>query len=732
MVVQAPSTVETREATPPGARRVTFSQQILIGLAVGIATGIFLGELVAPLKIVADGFVKLLQMTVLPYVTISIIVALGSLDLASAKRLLTSAGVVLGLLWTVALVFAFLTPLVFPPAQTAAFFSSSLVETPAAFNFIDLYIPSNPFHSLANNVVPAVVLFSVIIGIALIGVERKGVLLDVLRIATTTIARATAFVVRLTPFGIFALAATAAGTLDVEQIQRIQVYLITYAALSLLVALWVLPGLIAALTPIPYGAVLGPTRDALVTAFVAGDLFIVLPILIDACKTLLDRYIVSDSRAAALPDVIVPASFNFPHTGKLLSISFILFAGWFADAPLRLGQYARLAVTGLLTFFGSVNAAVPFLLDTFHIPADTFQLFVATSVFNSRIGSLVAAVHTVTIALLGSAAMVGSLRIEARRVLRYAAITVVLTAVVVGGLRVTFRTLLRQDFKGAEIVYGMSNAFVGETPQIVGGFADREDAAAPVLDRIHGRRMLRVAFATPRLPFVFRNARQQLVGVDTELAQILAADLGVRPQFLEVPIDRLVEAVNGGAADIGIGGTAVTPPLAASCLFSTPYMDETAAFVVKDHLRSRFETWTSIRDASDLVIGVPPAPYYQRLLQARLPGLRLVPFAVGEDPLDERLGFDAVALPAERGSVLTLLNPRWTVVVPQPGLIKVPLAFALASHDEAWATFVNTWIEMKRRDGTMDALYRHWILGEAAQTRVPRWSVVRNVLHWRE
>ena len=34
--------------------------------------------------------------------------------------------------------------------------------------------------------------------------------------------------------------------------------------------------------------------------------------------------------------MIVPASFNFPHTGKLLSISFILFAGWFADAAVPL------------------------------------------------------------------------------------------------------------------------------------------------------------------------------------------------------------------------------------------------------------------------------------------------------------------------------------------------------------------------------------------------------------
>ena len=68
----------------------------------------------------------------------------------------------------------------------------------------------------------------------------------------------------------------------------------------------------------------------------------------------------------------------------------------------RSRDYPQLALTGLLTFFGSLNAAVPFLLDLFRIPADTFQLFLATGVINSRVGTLVAAVHTLTVALLGA------------------------------------------------------------------------------------------------------------------------------------------------------------------------------------------------------------------------------------------------------------------------------------------------------------------------------------------
>ena len=42
------------------------------------------------------------------------------------------------------------------------------------------------------------------------------------------------------------------------------------------------------------------------------------------------------------------------------------------------------------------------------------------------------------------------------------------------------------------------------------------------------------------------------------------------------------------------------------------------------------------------------------------------------------------------------------MVVPEGALIKVPLAYPIARRDAAFATFVNTWIELKRKDGTLD------------------------------
>jgi Na+/H+-dicarboxylate symporter/ABC-type amino acid transport substrate-binding protein len=719
-------------------RPMSSSTKILVGLLAGVFVGIFLGDHAAIFKIAADGFVKLLQMMVLPYITLSIITSLGTLSYDQVKILGLRAGAVLIGLWCVALVFTFLIPLAFPETETASFFSTTLVERRPPFNFVDLFIPSNPFHSLANNIVPAVVLFSVFVGVALVGVERKQGLLDVFAVAKEALSSATKFVVGLTPYGIFAIAANTAGTLNLDQVARIQVYLITYVVISLLVALWVLPGLISALTPFSYREVLEPTRDALITAFMAGDLFIVLPILIQACKELLERHRLVDETTRTLPDVIVPTSFNFPHSGKLLSISFILFAGWFADASVPVTEFPRLALTGLLTFFGSLNAAVPFLLDLFRIPADTFQLFLATGVINSRFGSLLAAVHTVTVALLGSAAIVGSLRFSPARIARYLVITVFLSAATIGGLRVLFNRALKPTFAGEELVYSMRPLMTDRDARLVkqtdfGGTTEK--SAGSLIDTIRRRGMLRVAVFADRLPFVFLNREHQLVGFDVEMAQLLGRDLGVKVEFVEMEdLPALPRLLVTGRIDLAMTGVVVTPERAGEMLFTEPYLDETFAFVVKDHLREEFSGWASIRTLGAFPVVVPDVPYYVERVKSRAPALKLQ-MADSIKQIEDGLKggtLEAIVLPAERGSVLTLLYPKYTVVVPEPGVIKIPLAYPVAGHDQDFVSFLNTWIELKRRDGTIEALYGHWILGKQAGKRQPRWSIMRNVLHWVE
>ena len=390
-------------------------------------------------------------------------------------------------------------------------------------------------------------------------------------------------------------------------------------------------------------------------------------------------------------------------------------------------QYPQLALTGLLAFFGSLNAAVPFLLDVFRIPADTFQLFIATGVINSRFGALVAAVHTIVVALLGSAAIAGTMRFDSRRIIRAPGYHGRAHRGDRGRASRDVSHLASSRAQGRR--GGTADNLLADEPARIVAPPAAAEGQAVTLAGVQARGTVRVGFVQPRMPFVFRNARQELVGFDVELVKLLTRELGVQPEFVEWQPGELLDAVAMGRSDIDRRLPAgLDAGDARDLLSALPRRDR--GIRRQDHLRSRFETWASIQEATDLSIGIPP----MLLLRAVAPGAApwpADPRVLGQpDPLADSAGFDAVAMPAERGSVLTLLNPKWTVVVPSPGLIKIPLAFPLGGTDPQWSSFVNTWIEMKRRDGTLDALYDHWILGKDAEKRMPRWSVVRNVLHW--
>jgi Na+/H+-dicarboxylate symporter len=79
--------------------RLSLSTRILIGLGLWILTGLVLGELAASLQVVADAYIRLMQMTVLPYVTVAPITGLGQLEPAAAKALAVRGGLLLLPLW---------------------------------------------------------------------------------------------------------------------------------------------------------------------------------------------------------------------------------------------------------------------------------------------------------------------------------------------------------------------------------------------------------------------------------------------------------------------------------------------------------------------------------------------------------------------------------------------------------------------------------------------------------
>jgi len=711
---------------------MSLSAKIFLGLGLGIATGIFLGEITAPLKAVGAAYVQLLQMAVLPYIMITLMSGLGKLKYGEAVRLSYRVGSLLVLIWALTFAVLYLLPLSFPNWESASFFSTALLEQPEPFNFLE-FIPSNPFHSMANNIVPAVVLFSIAVGLALMGIEGKGSLIAAFDILEEALKRVTKFVARLTPFGIFAIAASTAGTMNMDQLSRLQVYIITDIVAALGMTFGLLPALIMLLTPLGYREIVWSTKDALLMAFATDNLLIVIPMLTDHGKELL-RKSASGGESESSVDVIVPISFNFPNIGRLLQLLFILFAAWFTKTAITLSGYVNLTVSSLLSFFGKPVATMPFLLDLLHLPADMMQLYFASGIFVGQFGTLASAMHLFALAVLGGFAMAGALRFQWKRLVPLTALTLGLVAGAVVGLRAYFSLAVENAYDKDKIIAQMRPLFATGPAKVYKSAPPPlpvQSAQSP-MKRIRARGAIRVGYLDDIRPFSFFNGEGKLVGLDVEMAHILASSLGVSLEF--VPVDRThpFQQLNERYCDIVMSGIVVTPERAEAASLSTPYMEETFAFVVQDHRRSEFSSREARQKLKAPKLAILDVPYLISFVREHLPKAQLVTVNSAEEFFESKgKTLDGFVYSAERGSAWSLLYPEYTVVVPTPP-IALPVSYAMARGDRELVDYVNALVELKKGDGTVKKLYNYWVLGQFAADTQPRWSVIRNVLHWVE
>jgi len=714
---------------------MSLSKQILIGLVAGIAVGLFFGEKVSFLDLPAKGFVQLLQVTVLPYVVTSLISGIARGTPSQVRRLASRGGIVMAVLWGLSLALVFLSPLALPGDKGGSYFATTDITAPAVIDWVDLYIPSNPFRSLANNVVPAVVVFSVLLGIAVLTIPGKERILEPLGVVNDALGRAGALLVSLTPFGIFAIAGHAAGTMRLEEFARLQAFLHLYMGFSVILALWLLPGLVAVLTGISYRRIVYLALDPLITAFVTANLFIVLPMLAERSKTLLDEAGLDKNDTNESVDVLVPTSFTFPHSAKLLSLVFVVFAGWFAGAPVAVHKFPALAGAGLLSFFGSLNAAMPFLLDLMRIPADLFQLFIVSGVVNSRFGSAAAAMHTFALALLGAHLMAGRLRVDRKRLVGFAAASVV----IVGGFLLGSRALFARVLPGPEKASAALDrlrvtGFWGQLAPVEVLSAAQPSETPPVrgqrLEEILRRGSVRFGLTTDEVPWSFRNSHDEPVGFEADLAHAAAIALGVRLELVTVEGNDRAAALASGACDLAVGR--VRTDRARHMLYSRPIVRESWAFLVPDHRRELFGSLEQVRAERDLRIAVVGVPEWVARLEVLFPDVEVVPVhsipAYVETPEGE---FDAMFTGYVRGAAFSLLYPQFSAVVPKPDLGSVPITVTVPRHEEALLEFVNSWLEEQRASGLVDAKLDYWTRGKGTDAeRGPRWSVARDELGW--
>lgn len=155
------------------------------------------------------------------------------------------------------------------------------------------------------------------------------------------------------------------------------------------------------------------------------------------------------------------------------------------------------------------------------------------------------------------------------------------------------------------------------------------------------------------------------------------------------------------------------------------------ALVVADGLRDELGTREGLRAHPALRLAMVSDAYYETKARAYAPGIEIVRIPAAKRFFEGGgLGLDGLVIPAEIGAPWTLLYPAYTVVTPSETRLAVPIAYATDGRDADFRSFLDTWLLLKRDDGTIERLRRYWIAGIDDGARTPRWSVVRSLLGW--
>lgn len=709
------------------------TNQLVLALFCGVLCGIFFGEYTANLKLLGDAYVGLLQMTVLPYILFSLIGNIGKLNRTQASLLMRSGLKILLLLWGLAGLLLIAMALALPNVESGAFFSASLLQPAPDVDLLALFIPANLFRALADNAVPAVVVFCLMFGAALMENTRKGALLPQLEVVVQVLHRVNAMVLRLTPLGIFAIVASAAGSFSLQDFARLQAYVVLMTTSVVLLALWVYPLLISVCTPIRWQDVLVESRDAVITAFVLGSIFAVIPLLIDSVNRMLATVGVAKGQQELgnTPALVLPVVYPFPDAGKVLTLLFVPFAAWFYGHPLPLGEFGMLLSTGLVVLFGKVVNAVPFLLDLFEVPSDIFQLFLASGLLMGRIADIAAAMYLIAFATLSSAMLNGFFKLNWPRLAKQ----IVLLSLAIVLLVTLLHNLLYRIYQGSyqrdDVLQQMQLMDRQVTITVLEQPGPNPVPLASGLghgERIRQRGVLRVGYVADQVPFSFVNEAGELVGFDIALAQELAVDLGVAVEFVPYQPAGLANALAADHFDVAVSGITATTQKAGLTLFSEPYLYVNMALVVADHRKRDFADERHIRAQSQLRIGVQVGSYFAARAQEHFPGVQFVALTSERDFFTSP-DLDALLTTAEGGASWTLAYPAYTAINPLDSIERAPLVLAIP-FDMEIEEYLELWIELQRLDGTIDQLFDYWILGRTDVDEKPRWSVIRDVLHW--
>lgn len=713
-----------------GLRALSLPVWILLGAVAGILAGVALGERTSVLQPIGDAYGRMLQMAVYPYLICSLLGSLGRLTPKMAWRLLGSSWHVYLFVWVATLATIWLLAQVIPAPPLPSVLTQAAVHQQT--DFLTLLIPANLIDALGQNYVPAVVVFAIFYGVAIQRVESKDALFQVLQVVQTASVTIWTWIVCAAPLGVFALMASAAGSIQPDRLGGVLLYVGLFLIGTIFLSFVVLPMALGALVPFGYREIMKELQPALVLALVTTLSVVALPFIAKATERLTAKAGCPETdECLDIRQANLSLSYVLAQLGNYFIYLLILYGAFAyrvrpsASERLLLPFWTLMSAVGAPT--GVVNG-VTFLSGWLGLPDDALYLFLETWPITryGQVGLSVVGMGFVNILI--PLIYFGKLKPRPMRALLAGTVSVGLLAILVlGGMSLGPRLLPAAG--NPKLAFTLESRLTeGVTAEVRRGPTGGASAAAPrgelTLSAIQSSGVLRVGYNPDVIPFSYWNDRGDLVGFDISYAYELARDLNVKLEFLPFDWRDLSRDLVQGRFDIAMSGIYVTDDRLQTLTVSDSYYQSPMALVVHAERASEFLDRAAINAMPNLRLVVFDDPELVPMVHYQFPraNVRVVENYGDLPAMADQ--FDAAVWTLQQASAWTAAHPGFTAV--RPAALGTPFLFAylLPPGADSFRQFLNQWLALHAANGFRAAQLDYWIKGKPrAGERRPRWNL---------
>jgi len=156
--------------------------------------------------------------------------------------------------------------------------------------------------------------------------------------------------------------------------------------------------------------------------------------------------------------------------------------------------------------------------------------------------------------------------------------------------------------------------------------------AADLLDTVKARGMLRIALEGTYPPFNFKDGKTgQLAGYDVDVARLVCARLGVKPEFVTTEWAAILAGLGAGKYDVIASQVGITPRRLQAFDFSEPYTYSAPQLIVR---RNDDTTYKSLADLKGRTVGVGQGSVYEQQVRA-VPGIEVKRYPAAPENLQD-------------------------------------------------------------------------------------------------